>query len=71
MEGKEELMVRKMRKFINNHLMPTSNLVTHWNQFMWRKMNICVWRIELGILTTIWNLSKKGIEIDFVLPYLL
>ncbi|GKC93766.1 RNA-directed DNA polymerase, eukaryota, reverse transcriptase zinc-binding domain protein, partial [Tanacetum coccineum] len=55
------------RAYYDQLLLPSLNIATRWNTCLPRKVNLFIWRLRLDKLPHRLNLSKRGLEIDFIL----
>ncbi|GKE47580.1 RNA-directed DNA polymerase, eukaryota, reverse transcriptase zinc-binding domain protein [Tanacetum coccineum] len=54
------------RRHIDQVILPSVNIATRWNNVLPKKVNIFIWRLRLDRLPHRLNLSKRGLEIDFI-----
>nr|GEX47477.1 RNA-directed DNA polymerase, eukaryota [Tanacetum cinerariifolium] len=59
--------VASVRKMIDDTLIHSSNLNYRWNKYVSIKVNILVWKILNNSLPTKFNISRRGILIDFII----
>ncbi|GJU62813.1 RNA-directed DNA polymerase, eukaryota, reverse transcriptase zinc-binding domain protein [Tanacetum coccineum] len=62
--GKLSFTVKTTREHIDQCYLLNDGLLTRWNRFLPRKINIFIWRALRDRLLTRWNLSRKGIDVD-------
>nr|GEU96743.1 RNA-directed DNA polymerase, eukaryota, reverse transcriptase zinc-binding domain protein [Tanacetum cinerariifolium] len=62
--GTPTFMDKSTRKQIDQCTLPNGGFETRWNYFLPKKINIYIWRVLRDRLSTRWNLSKKGINMD-------
>ncbi|GJV74764.1 RNA-directed DNA polymerase, eukaryota [Tanacetum coccineum] len=62
--GKPSFTVKTTREHIDQCYLLNDGLLTRWNRFLPRKINIFIWRALRDRLPTRWNLSRKGIDVD-------
>ncbi|GKE06671.1 RNA-directed DNA polymerase, eukaryota, partial [Tanacetum coccineum] len=55
--------VKDFRSFLDDLLLPSSNMATRWVKCVPVKVNVFVWRTRLERLPTIDNLAKRGVPI--------
>ena len=65
--GNNEFSVASIRKFFDHQLLPSSpHLMTRWNRFVPKKINLFVWRLRRDCLPTSINLFAKGIDVGSI-----
>lgn len=62
-----EFTVKDIRQHINEINLPYLGLVTRWNRFVSRKINIFILRLLLDRLLTKLNILKKGMDIPTIM----
>nr|GEX91205.1 RNA-directed DNA polymerase, eukaryota, reverse transcriptase zinc-binding domain protein [Tanacetum cinerariifolium] len=60
-------LVAFVRKFIDSHILDTSSIATRWNRSIPIKTNVFLWRLSLNKLATIFNLDRRGIDLELIL----
>ena len=51
------------KRWIDKKILPNVDTSTKWNRFIYRKVNILVWRIMMDRLLTQSNLDFRGIDV--------
>ncbi|GKF49391.1 RNA-directed DNA polymerase, eukaryota [Tanacetum coccineum] len=67
LSGSEDFSVASVRQFIDDHLLPEVSSKFCWRKFVPIKVNILAWKVKLDVLPTRFNLSKRGLDINFIL----
>ncbi|XP_071700356.1 uncharacterized protein [Rutidosis leptorrhynchoides] len=62
--NEEDFSVSSTRRYIDDLLLPLSEIYTRWVKYIPRKINIFVWRLAIDRLPTRQNLSRIGVEIE-------
>ncbi|GKC63792.1 RNA-directed DNA polymerase, eukaryota, partial [Tanacetum coccineum] len=62
-----EFLVKSVRNYIDDILIPKVSVPTRWVKVMPIKVNIFAWRVWLDNLPTQYNLSSKGLEIPSII----
>ncbi|GJX74023.1 RNA-directed DNA polymerase, eukaryota, reverse transcriptase zinc-binding domain protein [Tanacetum coccineum] len=58
--------VNMVRKFIDDHTLPTLSPSTRWYTMIPKKVNIFMWRVFLDKLPNRFNLSLRGLDLDSI-----
>ncbi|GJT28614.1 RNA-directed DNA polymerase, eukaryota, reverse transcriptase zinc-binding domain protein [Tanacetum coccineum] len=61
-----EFLVSSIRCFIDDKTLATVGPKTRWNKYVPSKVNILAWRIKHDFLPMCLNISRRGIELDFI-----
>ncbi|GKD23756.1 RNA-directed DNA polymerase, eukaryota [Tanacetum coccineum] len=59
--------VKKTRIHLDDASLPDASISTRWCRFIPKKVNIFVWRALRDRLPTRWNLSIKGVELEYII----
>nr|GFA16724.1 RNA-directed DNA polymerase, eukaryota [Tanacetum cinerariifolium] len=62
--GSPSFTVKSTRDHIDNCTLLDGGLETRWDRYLPKKINIFIWRALRDRLPTMWNLSRKGIDLD-------
>nr|GEZ00474.1 RNA-directed DNA polymerase, eukaryota [Tanacetum cinerariifolium] len=66
LEGSQDFSVKSSRILIDNTILPKAKVLTRWLRVIPIKVNVHAWRVCLGKLPTIANLSLRGIDIPSI-----
>ncbi|GJY15486.1 RNA-directed DNA polymerase, eukaryota, partial [Tanacetum coccineum] len=67
LDGQGVFSVASVRKLIDDKNLPVVSSKTRWIKVVPIKVNILAWKIRLDCLPTRLNLSKRGIDIHYIL----
>ncbi|GKA72959.1 phospholipase-like protein [Tanacetum coccineum] len=67
LEGSREFSVASIRKIIDDNRLSTMDTKTLWNKCVPINVNILAWKIKIEALPTRFNISRRGIDIDYIL----
>ncbi|GKA67646.1 hypothetical protein Tco_0767563 [Tanacetum coccineum] len=67
LEGSGNFTVSSVRRYIDDEILPKSDVPTRWVKMIPIKTNILAWNISLDRLPTRFNLSARGLEIQSIL----
>nr|GEW12775.1 RNA-directed DNA polymerase, eukaryota [Tanacetum cinerariifolium] len=67
LEGSEEFFVASIRKIIDDNRLSTVDTRTLWIKYVHIKVNVLAWKIKIEALPTRFNISRRGIDIDYIL----
>ncbi|GJX68534.1 RNA-directed DNA polymerase, eukaryota [Tanacetum coccineum] len=67
LSGSGDFSVASVRQFIDDHLLPEVSSKFCWRKIVPIKVNILAWKVKLDVLPTRFNLSKRGLDINFIL----
>nr|GEX91650.1 RNA-directed DNA polymerase, eukaryota, reverse transcriptase zinc-binding domain protein [Tanacetum cinerariifolium] len=67
LEASSDFTVSSVRKYIDEVILPNSDVPTRWVKTIPIKTNILAWKISLDRLPTRFNLSARGLEIQSIL----
>nr|GEV13034.1 RNA-directed DNA polymerase, eukaryota, reverse transcriptase zinc-binding domain protein [Tanacetum cinerariifolium] len=66
LEGSGEFSVSSIRKTIDAAFLPCGNVKTRWVKEVPIKINILAWKVSNDYLPTRFNLSRRGIDIGYI-----
>ncbi|GJS64513.1 RNA-directed DNA polymerase, eukaryota [Tanacetum coccineum] len=66
LSGSGEFSVASVRNFIDDHTLVDSAPKTRWIKAVLKKINIHAWRVKLDNLPMRFNLSRRGIDLDYI-----
>nr|GEV63440.1 RNA-directed DNA polymerase, eukaryota, reverse transcriptase zinc-binding domain protein [Tanacetum cinerariifolium] len=67
LEGSGEFSVASVRKLIDDNMLPESDMKTRWIKDVPLKINVHAWKVSLDCLPTRLNISRRGMDIDYIL----
>ncbi|GJT62358.1 RNA-directed DNA polymerase, eukaryota [Tanacetum coccineum] len=67
LKGSGNFTVSSVRRYIDDEILPKSDVPTRWVKMIPIKSNILAWKISLDRLPTRFNLSARGLEIQSIL----
>ncbi|GJZ21179.1 hypothetical protein Tco_0558218 [Tanacetum coccineum] len=65
LDGEGDFTVSSVRKAIDNHILPKGITKTRWIKEVPIKINIHAWKVKNDCFPTRFNMSRRGMEIDF------
>nr|GEW00392.1 RNA-directed DNA polymerase, eukaryota [Tanacetum cinerariifolium] len=65
--GSGEFTIMSVRKLINDFMLPEVSSKTRWIKGVPIKVNVHAWKVKLDGLPTRLNISRRGIDIEFIL----
>ncbi|GKE12489.1 RNA-directed DNA polymerase, eukaryota [Tanacetum coccineum] len=65
--GSGEFSVASVRRYIDDHMLPDVSSKTKWLKAVPIKVNIHAWKVKLDGLPTRFNLSRRGLDIQWIL----
>nr|GFA04068.1 RNA-directed DNA polymerase, eukaryota [Tanacetum cinerariifolium] len=66
-EGSGEFSVASIRKIIDDNRLSTMDTMTLWIKYVPIKLSVLAWKIKIEALSTRFNISRKGIDIDSII----
>ncbi|GJV77133.1 ribonuclease H-like domain-containing protein [Tanacetum coccineum] len=67
LKGSGEFSVASVRKLIDDRMLPEVSPKTRWIIVVPIKVNVHVWKVRLDCLPTMLNISRRGMNIEFIL----
>nr|GEU80644.1 RNA-directed DNA polymerase, eukaryota, reverse transcriptase zinc-binding domain protein [Tanacetum cinerariifolium] len=67
LEGSGDFSAASVRKFIDDKRLPEVSSKTRWIEAVPIKVNVHAWNVKLDCLPTRINISRRGMDIDFIL----
>nr|GEZ48824.1 RNA-directed DNA polymerase, eukaryota, reverse transcriptase zinc-binding domain protein [Tanacetum cinerariifolium] len=67
LEGSGEFTITSVRKMIDDFMLPEVSSKTRWIKAVPTKVNVYAWKVKLDGLPTRLNISRRGIDIEFIL----
>ncbi|XP_071728427.1 uncharacterized protein [Rutidosis leptorrhynchoides] len=64
LDDDSDFTVSNTRAYIDDRLLPTTDVCTRWLKVLLRKINIFLWRLAMDRLPTRVNLARRGLEIE-------
>nr|GEW62059.1 RNA-directed DNA polymerase, eukaryota [Tanacetum cinerariifolium] len=64
--GSGEFSVASVRRYIDDHMLPDVSSKTIWLKAVPFKVNIHAWKVKLDSLPTRFNLSRRGLDIQWI-----
>ncbi|GJY85007.1 RNA-directed DNA polymerase, eukaryota, reverse transcriptase zinc-binding domain protein [Tanacetum coccineum] len=65
--GSSESTVVSARSFIDDYILPNTNIPTRWSHMVPIKVNVLAWRLAINKIATRVNLYNRGIEVNSML----
>ncbi|GKD58967.1 RNA-directed DNA polymerase, eukaryota [Tanacetum coccineum] len=65
--GIGEFSIASVQNFIDDHILVETAPKTRWIKVVPKKVNIHAWRVKIDNLPTRFNLSPRGMDLDFIL----
>ncbi|GKB50471.1 RNA-directed DNA polymerase, eukaryota, reverse transcriptase zinc-binding domain protein [Tanacetum coccineum] len=65
--GSGEFTIASARSFIDDYILPNSNIPTRWSHLVPIKVNVLAWRLAINKLATRVNLYNMGIKVNSML----
>nr|GEY76005.1 RNA-directed DNA polymerase, eukaryota, reverse transcriptase zinc-binding domain protein [Tanacetum cinerariifolium] len=65
-EQAQRILVASVRKYIDDHYLPSESKKTRWIKEVPIKINILAWKVKNDGLPTRFNISRRGMEIDTI-----
>nr|GFA03311.1 hypothetical protein [Tanacetum cinerariifolium] len=62
-----DFTVSSVRKWIDDKLIPEVGSKTRWVKYVLIIVNVNAWKVKLDVFPTRFNLSRRGIHIDFIM----
>ncbi|GJX53515.1 RNA-directed DNA polymerase, eukaryota, reverse transcriptase zinc-binding domain protein, partial [Tanacetum coccineum] len=67
LSGNDEFSIASVRNFIDDNTLMVAASKTRWIKVVPKKINILAWRVKMNNLTTRFNLSRRGLDLDSIL----
>nr|GEV14202.1 RNA-directed DNA polymerase, eukaryota [Tanacetum cinerariifolium] len=67
LNGSGEFLVASARRYTDNNRLPDISFKTRWIKEVPIKFNVHAWKVRVNGLPTRWNISRRGIDIPYIL----
>ncbi|GKC04683.1 RNA-directed DNA polymerase, eukaryota, reverse transcriptase zinc-binding domain protein [Tanacetum coccineum] len=67
LEGSGDFSVASIRKLIDDKMLPKVSFKTRWSKVVPIKVNVLAWKVRIDGLSTRFNISRRGIDIESIL----